>query len=108
MIPLLWFTTATNYINRWGLEKVLYMANYNFLRGYEVYDERTLSLVTYGYQETAAYLESVLLQANQLQPTNEMMRTALYISALKETYRIEVMQRSFCEYAQAMRCGVIV
>ena len=73
-----------------GLDEVLYMAEYNFLRGYNVHYERTLSLVTFGYQEVAAYIESVLLQANNISTSDDVMRTALYVSATKETRRIEV------------------
>ena len=73
-----------------GLHVVLYMAEYNFLRGYNVHYERTLSLVTYGYQEVAAYIESVLLQANELSSSDDGMRTVLYVSAAKEIHRVEV------------------
>ena len=66
------------------------MAENNFLRGYNVYYERTLSLVTFGYQEVSAYIESVLLQANYISSSDDVMRTALYVSAMKEIIRIEV------------------
>ena len=66
------------------------MAEYNFVRGYEVYKERTLSLVTLGYQEIAAYVESSLLEANDLPVTDDARRAALYVSCMKGIHRIQV------------------
>ena len=75
---------------RWGLEKLLYMAKFNFVRGFDVYKERTLSLVTWGYQEVVGYLRSALHEAERLSASNDTIRAALYVSCMKEIHRIQV------------------
>ena len=78
------------FLFRWGLKKLSFMAEFNFVRGFDVYKERTLSLVTLGYQEVVAYLESALREAGGLLESDDTMRAALYVSGMKDIRRIQV------------------
>ena len=68
----------------------MYLAEHNFVRGWEVYKERTLSLVTLEYKEAAAYLESALIQGNSLPANGDALRVALYVSFIKEINRTQL------------------
>ena len=74
---------------RWGLEKVRYTADHAFVRGWEVLEERTFSMVTNNYQEVTAYIAENIATIADVSEDNAT-RKAIYQIARENLHRLKV------------------
>ncbi len=80
-----------NFHHIWGLEKVKFIAEHDFTRGWTVFEERTLDYVTINYQEVAAYIWKTIEMVKELDPSDIITRKMLYITLDKDLYKKEVL-----------------